>query len=117
MHLSEVWRVLRARKGRFALIAGGCVFLSVLITLILPETYVATASVVIDSKATDPVTGATAPGELLPSNLLTQLEIISSTRVALKVVDHLHLDRNPQMIASFQEETGGAGSIRDWRGA
>jgi polysaccharide biosynthesis transport protein len=117
MHLSEVWRVLRARKQRFLLISGGCVLLAVSITLILPETYVATVSVVIDSKATDPVTGAAAPGELMPSNLITQLDIIASTRVALKVVDRFHLDSNPQMIESFAAATGGAGTIRDWLAA
>jgi polysaccharide biosynthesis transport protein len=99
MRLSELWRVLRARKLRFLLIFGTMVLLAVGVTLILPQTYLGVASVVIDTKGTDPVTGGIAPGELLPSNLQTQLDI------------------DPVMIQKFQDATEGQGSIRDWLAA
>jgi polysaccharide biosynthesis transport protein len=114
MHMTELRQVLWARRRRFLVVTGCTVLLALAISLILPKTYVGTVAVVVDTKGTDPVTGAVSPGELLPSNLATQLDIIASTRVALKVVDHLHLDRNPAMIEKFQSDTDGQGSIRHW---
>lgn len=113
MRLSELWRVIRARKWRFLIVLGSVIAFAVLITLIIPVSFQATASVVIDSKP-DPVTGMTAPGELQSSNLSTQIEIIQSPRVAAKVVDNLHLDQNPQMVEKYREATDGQGSIHDW---
>jgi protein tyrosine kinase modulator len=116
MHMTELRQVVWARRRRFMVVTGCAVLLALALSLLLPKTYVATVAVVVDTKGTDPVTGAVSPGELMPSNLATQLDIIASTRVALKVVDHFHLERNPEMIEKFQSASDGEGqgSIRDW---
>ena len=113
MRLTEFWRVIRARKGRFAAVLISVMLLAVLITLLIPVAFRATASVVIEGRP-DPVTGALSPGELQTSNLTTQIEIISSPRVAAKVVDNLHLDQNAAIMEKYREATDGQGSIHDW---
>jgi polysaccharide biosynthesis transport protein len=112
MRLAELWRAIRARKWRFLTVLVSVLLLATLVTVCIPETYLGTASVVIDNKATDPLTGATAPGELLPINLSTQIEIINSPRVAGKVVDRLRLDHNPAIVEKYRES--GEGSIHEW---
>jgi uncharacterized protein involved in exopolysaccharide biosynthesis len=45
--------------------------------------------VLLNAKGVDPVTGVTLPGQLLPGYMATQVDIITSKNVALRVVDRL----------------------------
>jgi chain length determinant protein EpsF len=85
-----------------------------LISLIMPPTYLAQASLVIDTKATDPVSGNNIPGQLTATIIATQTDVIESHNVALKVVDRLKLTQNPGYIEKFKSATDGKGSLRDW---
>jgi succinoglycan biosynthesis transport protein ExoP len=58
----------------------------------------------------DPLTGLTMPGQLLPGYMATQIDIISSKNVALRVVDALHLASSPAVIQQFNEATEGRGT-------
>src|SRR6202011_1983213 len=69
---------------------------------------------IVNSKASDPITGAVMPQMLESANLATQIDVITSHNVAAKVADALHLASAAQMQAQFQEDTGGTGSMRDW---
>jgi chain length determinant protein EpsF len=62
----------------------------------------------------DPLTGLTMPGQLLPGYMATQIDIISSKNVALRVVDSLRLASSPAVIQQFNDATGGQGTARDW---
>jgi chain length determinant protein EpsF len=98
MSFNQFLVILRARW----LIAAG-IFVAVFVliafaSVIWPKQYTATASVVIDSK-TDPVAqanGAAAGGELPATYVNTQADIISSIRVAQRVVKTLKLDQQPE---------------------
>jgi chain length determinant protein EpsF len=114
MKLGQIFVVLRAR---FGLVLGVlCLVVAVVGTLsvVLPKRYVAAVSLVVDTKAADPVTGALLPLQMLPGYLATQLDIIKSHSVALKVVDRLKLTELPAVVDQYREDTEGAGSIRDW---
>jgi chain length determinant protein EpsF len=54
------------------------------------------------------------PGQLLPGYMATQIDIISSKNVALRVVDALHLANSAAVVQQFNDDTGGQGSVRDW---
>ncbi len=114
MTLKQMLQVLWARQRLFWLIAGSIVALVVLVSLILPKTYVAQVSVVVDSKSTDPVSGMEKASDLMPSNIATQTDVITSHNVALKVVDRLRLYNNQELREKYQEVSEGAGSIKDW---
>jgi polysaccharide biosynthesis transport protein len=114
MKLGQIFVVLRAR---FGLVFGVlCLVVAVVGTLsvVLPKRYVAAVSLVVDTKAADPVTGALLPLQMLPGYLATQIDIIKSHSVALKVVDRLKLTELPAVIEQYRDDTDGAGSIRDW---
>lgn len=114
MNLMQLLALLRARKliflGTLATIFG----LTLALSLLLPKSYVATVSVVLDSKGTDPITGMVLPGQFLQGYMATQIDIITSHNVALKVVDQLKLADLPALREKFHQENGGAGSLRDW---
>jgi chain length determinant protein EpsF len=114
MSFSQFLLILRAR--RWILIATVLLTVSVtlVVSLLLPKTYKATASLLLNYKGMDPVTGLTMPGQLLPGYMATQIDIISSKNVALRVVDRLRLAESPSVVAQFQEATGGKGTVRDW---
>ncbi len=114
MKFSQFLLILKAR--RLILIATVLFTVSVTlgVSLLLPKTYKATSSLLLNYKGVDPVTGLTMPGQLLPGYMATQVDIITSKNVALRVVDRLHLADSPTVVAQFQEATGGKGNVRDW---
>lgn len=75
-------------------------------SLMMPKTYTATTSLVIDVKS-DPIAGALLPTVGTPTYMATQTEIISSERTAIGVVRILRIDQNPQLVAQWREATNG----------
>jgi chain length determinant protein EpsF len=113
MSLQQFLQILRAR---FLLI-----FLTLLITVgtaaavtyFLPNQYTASTVLVVDFK--EPVIDAAAlPISLSPSYMATQLDILQSRKVALKVIDNLKLADSPAVRDQFLEATEGRGTVRDW---
>lgn len=114
MNLSQLLLILRARRKAALLTLLATVVLTVVVSLIIPPTYKATTSLVMNYKGVDPVTGLGMPGQLLPGYMATQIDIITSKNVALRVVDSLKLASNPTVIEQFNDDTGGKGTVRDW---
>jgi polysaccharide biosynthesis transport protein len=114
MSLQQALAMLMARKCLMLVTLAATVAAAGLITFMLPHRYTATASIVIDFKTLDPVSGNLLPVALLPGYLATQLDIIASHNVALKAVDTLKLGESPEARQAFQEKTGGKGSLHDW---
>ena len=114
MNLSLLLLALRARYKIVLLAIGVTVFAAVVISLILPKKYEAGVSMVVNYKGVDPVTGLSAPAQLMPGFIATQVDIIKSKNVALKVVDDLKLASDPAVQAQFESATGGRGTVRDW---
>ncbi|MFC5462401.1 chain length determinant protein EpsF [Massilia niabensis] len=114
MNLRQFLTLLRAR-GRLIL---ATLFATVLLalgwSLVQGKSYTATASVLLNYKGVDPLTGLTMPGQLLPGYMATQIDIITSKNVALRVIDRLRLATNPVVIEQFHEATDGKGTVRDW---
>lgn len=114
MNLNQLFRILRARSWLFLLTVAVTVGSAAAISLMLPKQYTAKASLVIDYKNTDPLTGTMLPTQLMPGYLATQIDILTSHNVALKVVQALKLDSNATVRQQFIDSTGGKGSLPDW---
>lgn len=114
MSLIQLLRILYAR--RFILL--GCTMLSLVVAiavgLILPARYSATARIMLDNFKPDPVTGQMINGAGLRTFTRTQLELIKDFRIIGEAVDRLGMTSNPQLLAAWQSETGGAGDFRRW---
>ena len=107
MKLTQLCRILWARKGLMLVVLAVVVALVTLVSLVLPKTYMAEASVVISSKNTDPITGSQLQPQQLSSYLSTQINVITSRNVALKVVDDLKLMEHPERARRFFHEKSG----------
>ena len=113
MDIRQFFIVLRGRYKLIATVLATVVVLVMLLSFVLPKTYTATASVIVDVKA-DPVVGMVLPGQMMTGYMTTQIDIVTSQRVALRVVDLLRLADSPVARQQFEESTGGKGSIRHW---
>ena len=114
MSITQLLGILWARRRMMLCIFLGTILAVMGITLLLPREYVAHVAVMIDTKSTDLVTGVALPPQLMAAYMATQVDVISSHNVALKVVDKLKLADNPVLQKKFNSVTGGSGSIRDW---
>lgn len=108
---------LRARFAVFAIVLAAAVLAALGASLLLPKTYKATVSLLVDAKDEQSLSNTLQP-LILPqerlSYLQTQMDIITSRRVAAKVVRALKLEDEPALRASFGKAKGGSGSIEQW---
>jgi uncharacterized protein involved in exopolysaccharide biosynthesis len=80
----------------------------------LPRRYDATAQIYFRMGERDPATDAELPNIVQRSFLQTQMEMIKSRPVALKVVEMMGYDKNPAYQEKFLHSTGGAGDLAHW---
>jgi chain length determinant protein EpsF len=113
MSFQQFILVIRARWRIAFGIFGFIVVAAVAASLILPKQYTATASVVANAKP-DPVAGIVYPELLSSGYIATQVDIISSERVAKLVVKTLKLDRSPEVQRQWRESTEGRGDLASW---
>lgn len=116
MSLQQFLLALRARLGAFAAALAATVLVATAVSFLLPKTYRATTSLLVEAKEEQSLSNAGPnfyPQEKL-GYLQTQMEIITSKRVARKVAQDLHLAENPSAREAFAKATGGEGSIEDW---
>jgi chain length determinant protein EpsF len=114
MNTTQIISILIARKWILIWVFALTVITTTVISFILAKTYTATTSLVISSKGVDPVSGLMLPPTMMTSYLATQVDIIQSRNVALKVVDKLNIVNSATAKAQFIEATKGEGDIRDW---
>ena len=106
MMLGARWRI--ATGTLFFVVA-----VALIVSLVLPKQYSSTATVVIDAKASDPISGALGV-TLSPAYMATQVDIINSDRVATRVVKLLKLENNPQTVEQWKAATEGRGDLERW---
>jgi polysaccharide biosynthesis transport protein len=115
MSVGQIIAILWARKFTLIISLLTVVGVAALITYLMPKTYTATTSLILDVKITDPLTGLSTPSMLtMPAYMATQVDVIASRRVSLKVVDALKLAESPQAREQFEQATKGKGNIREW---
>jgi succinoglycan biosynthesis transport protein ExoP len=111
--LTQFLVVLRGRWRLMMMVFLAVVLAAVAAAILLPREYAATTQVVVDVKP-DPIAGVVMPGVLSPGYVATQVDILTSERLALMVVDRMKITESPEAVQFFQEETNGAGSIRQF---
>src|SRR3954471_14593423 len=105
---------LRARAGMFALVLLVTILVTAVVSVLLPKKYVATASLLADSRDEQSMT---APGTAVRTPfgfLQTQVDVLTSRKVARQVVDDLKLTESKEARADWESDTGGKGSFEDW---
>lgn len=113
MSFNELLLILKARSKVIAITFTTVVLLLTLISFVMPKTYEASTSLLLNYKGMDPVTGNILPSQLMPGYIATQIDVIRSRSVALKVVEKLKLDQSASMQAKFAEKSE-HGDIKVW---
>lgn len=99
---SKLMSIIRARWSLVLLVVALTTLTALGVSLVLPKRYVAMASVVVDAKP-DPVSALIYPGLASPAYMNTQVDVIASDRVALRVVRDLRLTELPELRQQWQE--------------
>src|SRR5690349_1951140 len=119
MTFRQILLALRARVGTFIMVLLATIAAAAAVSLWLPKSYKATASLLVGSAEEQSLGGQqqsfnfSQPQER-QSYLQTQMDILGSRKVARKVVDELKLADNAAAKEAFVKETGGEGSMDDW---
>lgn len=114
MNFLQFLLILKARFKIILVTFVTIVLVSLIVTLSLPKSFQATTSLLLNYKGMDPVTGVILPAQLVPGYMATQVDIIQSRNIALKVVDKLGLAESPHAQKHFQKATDGHGDIKNW---
>jgi len=114
MTISQFLRIVIARK-RLVLLVLLLVFgADLAITLLLPKKYSAVATVLSDPRLPDPVYGYVLPNYGGETTTATQVDIITSDRVGLRVVHLLGLDKDADARTQWQVDGEGKGTIEQY---
>ena len=116
MTISQFLQILNARR-RLVLLVLLLVFCADLaITMMLPKKYSAVATVLSDPRLPDPVYGYMMPnyGGAEGVTTATQVDIITSDRVGLRVVRLLGLDKDADARTQWQVDGEGKGTIEQY---
>lgn len=113
MTFAQFLSILRARKWAALLVFALVVVTTVVVSLLLPKQYTGSASVVIDIKP-DPISATVFQGMTTPGFMATQVDILGSERVALRVIRDLKLTENAAIREQWQQDTGGEGTIEQY---
>jgi len=117
MSLAQFLLALRARFGAFLVVLVTAVAAAALVTAVMPRTYKASVSLLVDAKDEQSLRNALQP-LILPqerlSYLQTQMDILTSAKVARKVVQELKLADDPAFRQAFNRRPGRADTIEDW---
>jgi len=116
MNVYQFLSALRARFRIFAFLLIVTVLAAAGISLLLPKTYTATVSLLVDAKEEQSLNNVLRP-LVLPqeraSYMQTQLDIITSEKVARKVVQDLKLAQSPMAVKTVESEVAKGWPVED----
>src|SRR5438132_3406407 len=114
MDLNQYILALKARRKAFLTVLAVTVFTAIVVALVIPKRYDATATILIDARDEQTM----APARMSPREragyIFTQIELIATGKVAHKVVRDLKLASQPGVREEWERDTGGAGTIEEW---
>lgn len=109
--LRQIRSILYAHRRQSLLILLSVVLVVGAVSLLLPRTYKATATLMIDFEVNDPLGGKEFPTGLMSNYLSTQRDLIQSPAVLLPAIAAMKLTADPHYIAGYRQ---GNGNIADW---
>ena len=121
MNYSLLISALRARWRIVALVLGVTLLAALVVSLLIPKSYKATASLLVDAnkdsqQTLSPTDFYAQPRERI-NYMQTQMGIITSSKVAQAVVRELKLAEDPKAKEAFAKQPGQSGSLEEWLAA
>jgi chain length determinant protein EpsF len=113
MNFHQFLLALKGRVWVFLGLLAATVFAAVVVTILMPKTYEATASVLVDNRDEQMINQQMMPARAQLGYMQTQVDIIQSQRVAKQVVRDLKLAEGDDVRAAWQK-AGSPGTVEDW---
>jgi len=95
MNVQQFLLALRGRFWIFLSLLCGTVAAAVIVTMLLPRTYEATVSLLVDNRDEQSLAGTMPNPRDRTGFMQTQIDIINSMEVARRVVEDLKLNQSP----------------------
>jgi succinoglycan biosynthesis transport protein ExoP len=109
--LAQLWTILYAYR-RFSLtVIVSALVIAIAIGQLLPKSYDATATLMVDYEVNDPLGGREFPVGLMGSYMSTQIQLIKSPAVLTPVIDKMQLTQDKDYAGGF---SGDAGMLVEW---
>ena len=113
MNFHQFLLALRGRLWVFLSLLAATVVAAIVVTILMPKTYDATVSVLVDNRDEQMINQQLTPARQQLGYMQTQVDIIQSQRVAKQVVKDLGLADNSAVVADWKK-SGGKGTPEDW---
>jgi chain length determinant protein EpsF len=113
MNFHQFLLALRGRIWVFLALLAATVVAAILVTLIMPKTYDATVSVLVDNRDEQSLNVQIMPARAQMGYMQTQVDIIQSQRVAKQVVQDMKLAEGENTKAAWKN-AGSPGTVEDW---
>ena len=113
LSLNQLFAILWAHRKATLLIAVAFSALVAATVMMMPKSFEATATLMVDYEVNDPLGGKEFPIGLLGSYMSTQIELMRSDEVLMPVVDRLKLTENKIYTQGYSGEPG---KLRQWVG-
>jgi len=111
MSMAQFSAILLAYRKQIAILTVLLVSLGAVAIKLLPKTFTATATLIVNSDVTDPLAGRDFPVEMMTSYVSTQIELMTSPIVLLPVVQQLDLTDDKEFTAGF---SGSADALQEF---
>jgi succinoglycan biosynthesis transport protein ExoP len=112
LSLAQIWCIAWAHRRQTLVITVAIVLTTAAITKIMPKTYAATATLMVNYESNDPLTSRGISTGPVQTYISTEMELMQSNDVLLPVVDKLNLTAIPYYTSGFSSSSGGG--LRDW---
>lgn len=113
MNVHQFLLAVRGRLWVFLSLLIATVVAAVAVTLLMPRTYEATVSILVDHRDEQSLNGTVPSARDRTGFMQTQLDIINSLEVARRVVRDLGMAEGEEVKRAYAER-GGRGSVEDW---
>jgi polysaccharide biosynthesis transport protein len=111
LSLAQLWSIVRAYRRQSLVIAAAIVITAAGITKIMPKTYAAKATLMVNYESNDPLAARGIQTGPVPTYISTEIELMQSSEVLLPVVDKLNLTANDYYTSGYKD---GGGDLRDF---
>lgn len=111
LSLAQILSIFKAYRFLSFFIFVIVMAITVVVMTILPRTYMATVTLMVNYEVNDPLNGKELPVGQVGSYIATQVELMQTPEVLLEVVDRLHLTENETYARGYRGESG---TLREW---
>lgn len=113
MNIKQIYAILIFRGRTVFILLTAFIAISAVVSLSITKKYFSVATIMVNQRSVDPITGLSLPIQTMPGYMATQLDIIGSHNVARKVVKSLKLDEQVDKRAAFVKSDSKS-NIVDW---